>query len=82
MWISPQIRRKEERKDQRNTRQVSASAAAELASQTTSWSGPPGVDIGPGAADPFISGLKRPSSEGLPLCLHTPLHSIALFNSV
>ncbi|RAL41067.1 unnamed protein product [Cuscuta campestris] len=46
------------------TARYSASAAAELASQT-SWSGPPGVDIGPGAADPFISGLKRPSSEAL-----------------
>ncbi|XP_019157323.1 PREDICTED: zinc finger CCCH domain-containing protein 37-like isoform X3 [Ipomoea nil] len=29
----------------------------------SSWSGPPGVDIGPAVADPFLSGLKRPSSE-------------------
>nr|GLL16375.1 zinc finger CCCH domain-containing protein 37-like [Ipomoea trifida] len=36
--------------------------APQLASQSL-WSGPPGVDIGPAVADPFLSGLKRPSSE-------------------
>lgn len=40
--------------------------APQLASQSL-WSGPPGVDIGPAVADPFLSGLKRPSSEGLVL---------------
>ncbi|CAH9083828.1 unnamed protein product [Cuscuta europaea] len=39
-------------------------SAADYASQP-SWSGPPGVDIGPGVADPFGAGLKRPSSEAL-----------------
>ncbi|XP_031118559.1 zinc finger CCCH domain-containing protein 37-like [Ipomoea triloba] len=38
--------------------------APQLASQSL-WSGPPGVDIGPAVADPFLSGLKRPSSEAL-----------------